>query len=417
MSATEVWLLLQLPLAPPGEGNFQVKLVGWNGQEPRNASTYGAHDPITTLYADGAGAVWVAGQGADLQFWSDSDTGREMLPWYDGIVIHAMSGKGPNDIWAAGGNGLLFHWDGHEWSGLQEMAQWTSLNDIAGTSPTDIWAVGGLQSEWLPTGAHTLHWDGDHWSASPSNLPPSFSSVQVFPQDRAWAVGGDIDTSGSLIARWDDGQWYSEEAPESGMLTGVWGASPDELWAVGAGAVGPAGLNLASFLLRVDGVWTTAKRLEHTLLMGVWGLTKGNAWAWGSYDGNAVIHHWDGHDWVQQLMGIDGLVLDVHGLEATDLWAVVYRCKQNNECFGSIMRGDGEGWYLQINLPEDVFRKIIVRAKDDVWVLGEKAAYHWDTNGWTQHPTSWPGLVSMDLIGTDLWAVGDSVVIRKGLSN
>ena len=79
------------------------------------------------------------------------------------IVLFGIYGFSSKDIWAVGGrgdlnapsSGSIIHYDGSKWSEV-DMNRAYTLNDINGSSPNDIWACG-----W---GGVVYHFDGIKWN-------------------------------------------------------------------------------------------------------------------------------------------------------------------------------------------------------------------------------------------------------------
>lgn len=55
--------------------------------------------------------------------------------------LNALFGFGPNDVWAAGEDGTVLHFDGTTWSSVSSGTSRT-FNSIWGAAPDDVWFVG-----------------------------------------------------------------------------------------------------------------------------------------------------------------------------------------------------------------------------------------------------------------------------------
>lgn len=100
---------------------------------------------------------------------ADSDNG-----WMAGY-----DGKGP------GGQGILWRWDGTQWSEFQRTR--LGLNSIAMVSPDFGWAVGG---DWGVGGSLLLHWDGQAWTEYPISTNNPLTFVASNGTDDGWIFAG-----------------------------------------------------------------------------------------------------------------------------------------------------------------------------------------------------------------------------------
>jgi hypothetical protein len=144
-----------------------------------------------------------------------------------------------------------------------------ALLSIWGTSASDVWVTGG-RSE-LTGGPTILHLDGTTWNRVDSGQRG---------QDLWWTFGfdgGDVffTGSGGAILRYRNAAFERMTTPRSGLIFGLWGATPDDLWAVGAGD-----------------------------------------------DGHGIVWRYDGTAWRDADMppALPSLVLKVHGQRADDVW-------------------------------------------------------------------------------------------------
>lgn len=114
-------------------------------------------------------------------------------------------GSAADDIWAVGDYGSIMHSDGKTWKKIPNSAipELRNYWNVWGTSRTDVWAVGGSMLRAKPAGAGRgliIHWNGASWT-----------KVPTFEHE----VNGGRDT----------------------YLNSIWGASGDDIWAVGYGGV------------------------------------------------------------------------------------------------------------------------------------------------------------------------------------
>lgn len=189
------------------------------------------------------------------------------------------------------------------WTPVLQSKDIGALMSIWGASPDVLYVVGG-QPE--PNGAVILRGHDDSWETEtiPADLPMLNWVYGV--DDQVWSVG----TSG-VILHHDAGVWTRESSPTDRVLWGLWGASADELWAVGGDAVSDQPV-----LLRRDGASSTWSSVElpplgvtsHGLFK-IWGRAADDVWIVG--DAGAILH-WDGVDWTA--------TPDLEGTDLISVW-------------------------------------------------------------------------------------------------
>ena len=110
----------------------------------------------------------------------------------------------------------------------------------------------------------------------------------------------------------DEKKCWREMTPEtSNKLWDVWGASSDDVFAVGR-----------STILHYDGNhWVDMEVNEN--FRSVWGSSGADVFAVGSWE-KKYIHHFDGNEWSAVDTGTTGLLRGVWGSSGNDVWAVGY---------------------------------------------------------------------------------------------
>ncbi len=177
----------------------------------------------------------------------------------------------------------------------------------------------------------------------------------------------------------------------------VGAAAPDDAWGVGrpeAGAfAGPVAIGPA--IVRYDGeTWSTAWESSGAALRGVWGAAPDDVWAVGSVLGVAVTVHYDGVAWSETALparegGTDELY-DVSGAGPADVWAV--GTTDASGTFAALVtRFDGSSWTLQPGPPAEALIGVHVTPAGVVWVLSREAVFRRDGETWTRLET---GLLS-----------------------
>jgi hypothetical protein len=173
-----------------------------------------------------------------------------------------------------------------EWS-LLASDQRAALLSVWGSSSSDVWVVGGDNRDDL--GPIITHYDGSAWTA----MDPGVRNVDLF-----WVfgfAGGPVYFGGTngTILRYQDGSFEQMETPGSGVVFGIWGAWPEDVWAVGGGFGGGGG----GFVWRLqDGAWVDVAEVPDDVKTSgtsfkVAGRSGDDVWISCS---SGTMLHWDG---------------------------------------------------------------------------------------------------------------------------
>ena len=270
----------------------------------------------------------------------DDDTVVELVdggvvPTSTGVAldVEAMHGPpGDERVWAVSSTGEIVMWNG-AWWGVQAWFD-TPLRAVWSRAGDDAWAAGdaGL----------VAHWDGLVWT--PLSVPDEVAGARWWGmdghEDTLWLVGD------AGVWRLDPDGWYPVSVGTgvtASSIRAVWAAGPDDVWFVGIGGL----------IRRVTA------------------------------DGLSILDQ-PGEE-----------LLDVHGLDPSDVWAVGRA--------GRLLHWDGMFWfdYLPRSGRRDL-RAVHGVATDEVWAVGDAGVVvRWDGKLWTPHQT----VEHMDL--SAIWVSGD----------
>jgi hypothetical protein len=179
-----------------------------------------------------------------------------------------------------------------------------ALLSVWGTSSTDVWAVGGDTGDGQ--GPLVIHFDGETWSRVPTGQT----------QGNLWWVfgfeGGPIymGGDGGVILRYEAGDFTPMTTPGTNTVFGIWGASPDDVWAVGGASDATGG-----FAWRLEGdAWVAEPTLPANVeldaaLWKLYGRSADDVWLVGS---NGVSLHWDGETLSPGNTGVGTSLFTVH---------------------------------------------------------------------------------------------------------
>jgi hypothetical protein len=202
-----------------------------------------------------------------------------------------------------------------------------ALTSVWGTSADDVWAVGGDAGD----GPMVLHWDGATWRKLDSGATGDLWWVFGFDGGPVFMGGQD-----GHILRYEDGAFSPMTTPGQGTVVGLWGTSPDEMWAVG-GVDGGAG---GAFAWRRDGdAWVAADGFPAELaadhaVWKVWGSAADDVWLVGT---SGLALHWDGAAFAESDLGGGESIFTVH--HGGGRFAAV-----GGFATGLIFENDGSGW-------------------------------------------------------------------------
>lgn len=241
-----------------------------------------------------------------------------------------------------------------------------ALLAIWGTSTSDVWVTGG-RSEL--TGAPTLlHLDGATWSRVDSGQR-GVDLWWVFGFD-----GGDVffTGSGGTILRYRNAAFERMTTPRSGKIFGLWGAAPDDLWAVGTGD------DSRGIVWRYDGVaWHDADMPPAlpNLVLKVHGQRADDVWI--SCAGGVTLH-WDGAALTRMPTGVTSSLFSI--VTTPDLVVAV----GGDQTAGEIVEYGGAGWTTQPSLFPVAWRGAAAGA-DKVYAVGEAGTVGQRTSaGWSR---------------------------------
>jgi hypothetical protein len=301
--------------------------------------------------------------------------------------LNAVMAFADDDVWAVGsvayGTGripepegpidigkehpLIEHWDGQSWRVVQGLTMSGRLTAVSGSGPDDIWAAGATSGLNAPRGLLLLHWNGQRWREVRVPQPPErqfeVASLLSLEPDMAWLAGSQLDQDGygPLLLRWDGQKWATESLPsmnnETAELSGLGASSVKDVWAVGwHHAEGQENLTL---VLRFDGdKWhifpspnggVVARR---SAFLGVSVGGPSDVWAVGNQAGKRLgssltfTAHWDGRTWSIEPspnMGGENNLSAVVAMGPRDAWAL----GAGTEGYGPqvvIVHWNGSGW-------------------------------------------------------------------------
>lgn len=227
------------------------------------------------------------------------------------------------------------------------------LMNAWGSAPDDLYAVGGR-----PDAGVVMHYDGRAWARVTLGMDvPLVNWAYGFGRADVTLVG-----SGGTVIHWDGRAWTRQPTPTTRNLWGVWGAAPDNLWAVGGD-----GADEHPVLLHYDGrAWTEAPipklmRAGVSAFFKVWGTGADNVYVVGQR--GAVLHYTNGA-WREELVGVSDDLVSLWGTDASHILAVGGRGN------GVVARWDGQRWTARSLSPIAGLNGVWMRTPDAAHVVG-----------------------------------------------
>jgi hypothetical protein len=286
-----------------------------------------------------------------------------------------------------------------------------ALISVWGSSENDVWAVGGDPEG---TGPMVVHFDGTRWTRHDAGVTGDLWWVHGFgPGDPVYMGGKD-----GFIVRYAGGAFERMDTPGTGTVFGIWGASPDDIWAVGGDGV------LGAFAWRYDGeAWRAAPgfpaelRGSHSLYK-VWGTSGGDVWLVGTI---GLALRWNGASFERAETNTERTLFTVHSGGAG--YVAV-----GGVGTGLILEHDGRAW-RDVTPAGAIAQTIGVCLRGDHGYIVGLDGRVWRRAGgaWAEEDTGLQAFKTLHAVWIDpaggVWAVGgevlsfpltDGVLLHKG---
>ena len=217
-------------------------------------------------------------------------------------LLSAWAPRGSDQAYAVGGTedeGLAMRHDGETWERVEFGLEVPLLTWAWGFGDNDVTMVGNEGT--------IIHYDGDDWTVQPAPTDQNLWGVWGDSPDDLWAVGGrGHDAGEATLLHYDGESWESWEVPdlERGNVFAffkVWGTSSDNVYVVGqSGAV-----------LHYDGDdWSELQVGASDDLISLWGTGPDNIVAVGGRN-SGVVSVFDGNEWrsgtLPRFPGLNGI--------------------------------------------------------------------------------------------------------------
>ncbi len=347
-----IWAASENDVWVGGAGAIGAEIGHWDGQSFTVAANFANAEEVQGIWGSGPNDVYaisgIGGYHWDGSSWSTVvDIGFESS---------SISGSGPDDVWIA--NFGLQHFDGTSWSTVTGAPEATS---VAVAGPNDVWVAA----------TDVYHFDGSAWSVSLAVALPSISHVAVSTvavgaggSHDVWAAGtsfGTTDDAEGYLAHFDGTSWTAN--PNAPTPVSFVAGTPT----FGDLAVGQGGDILT--LTSTPTVSFAAQQQYTSLVMrGVWGSSPDDMWAVGE---QGTVLHFDGQSVAKVPTTVTANLTDVWGTGPTDVWIVGEG--------GTLLHFDGQSLAsLQAGTAVDL-ESVFTASFDDVWIGGHTSTLlHFD---------------------------------------
>ncbi len=171
--------------------------------------------------------------------------------------------------------------------------------------------------------------------------------------------------------------WSIDHRTDDGMLMGVWGSRPDDVWVVG-------GQSDRSLVLHGDGTtWIPMYVPTTGLLHTVYGFTSTDVYAVGE---RGLILHYDGSAWTKIESGTNATLTGVWGASGDDVW-IVGGDMAPDVTSPVVLRGTG-GTFERVEIPSELAPEMVFKAhgfsRDEVLFVGTgSTVLRWDGGTWS----------------------------------
>lgn len=346
-----------------------------------------------SLYALGKNDIWAVGGNSSTTAGSAIHWNGTSWTYHEvgNSPLYGVYFVSPNDGWAAGEGGFIYHYNGSKWS-LHSQPNNNVIVDISFDSKGIGWAVGfdgtilkynkslnqwavfdDLRTDhfdfysidqssghgWLVgmnltkgIGGQILEYSEDLWLAVTPPTDNLLNEISVLSDNNAWAVGT-ADKYGATIIHWDGKhwqRWYQKDSPLPKIdLQTVKMISENNGWAAGD----PPAAGAAAVFLHWDGFrWSLPRNLaplnvrtndlDMVTLKDPFGNPYDFGWAVAN-NGNAVAYYDDSDENWKAVHTLDGIYYNLRGTDIVsdggserDAWAVG-RQLSGNEYFMRFM--------------------------------------------------------------------------------
>lgn len=415
------------------EGIFVVgesgTILRYDGADWKSISDIPVHTTLRSVWGTSSDNVFAVGLFREILHY-DGQTWRRSLE-NDGssrIRWHGIWGFASDSVYVVGeddGDSRIMYYDGNDWSPPDGTESEESFNGVWGTGATDIFVAGNE--------GFIQHYDGDSWERT--DVPVSGDIQAIWGTDsEVFAVGED----GALVhmAR---ATWEPVDVDTNELVRDIWGTSDgEEMFLVGNDG-------LIRHYNGEDWISFPSTPDDDTNLHSVWGTRTNNVWSVGKY---GTILHYDGLTWEGQdspttkdlyglwgrnadsifAVGVDGTIIQYENSnwrkiesptfeslfaiwgtpESDDIWAAGRN--------GTLVHFDGDEWHAIHGFASEHLYQIWGTGPDNLFVVGEnRQVLHLNGGKWSRIPIRPPSDWLRGVWGTsenDVFVAGENGTVQ-----
>ncbi len=277
----------------------------------------------------------------------------------------AMWGSGEDDVFVAGGEGRVFHFDGDSWLETPTPIE-EDLFTLWGNGPSDVYAGGRYGA--------VIHYDGSSWVELETPITDIIFGLWGEPDQGVFAVWG------GGVARHDGEQWWNDTSLLTPEVFDVWSADGESALASG---------NNGMVIDDVTGLWEITNTGAGGELLSIGGASRNDFWV-GGFSGKLL--HYSGSSWshasssaidndltISSLRGLGDGSTVATGTVTVSIWA-------GDEYIGSSTRGEllvheSGQWHKAHSELQMVIRECWGETSADMWCVGNGFSYYDETDG------------------------------------
>jgi hypothetical protein len=173
---------------------------------------------LSSIWGTSDSDIYAAGQidHSNEVIYHNDGSGWTMMLYGNFGRLNSLWGSGADDMYAAGLTRLL-HYNGDTWSEVSLPQSVWRLNEVWGTERNDVWVFYGSSGYGTLSPIGMFHFDGTEWQIvdGPTNM--ALFAAWGASADDIFAVG-----DAAKMVRYDGSKWYS--------LSGGWPSDPVCIW-------------------------------------------------------------------------------------------------------------------------------------------------------------------------------------------
>jgi hypothetical protein len=309
---------------------------------------------FTSIWGSGKNDVWVGGSGGTVVHWDGASWVSVPTPVKN--TFHVVYGSGPKDVWVASSTDVIFHSKGFETAaGGSGKTTWERVeNPFDQFNLAPVFAV---------------------WGTSQGDLRLGGGAYLLYEPNGDFGYGNQM----VKTAQADGGLGWTG-VKGTATVTGFWGTA-DDLWLIGDNSNQVKWqLGLTMHGTRPAGskgelTWKEVDSQSSVVLQSMWGAGPNDLWAVGDKGTIRHISNGSSTQWEIVASGTSETLHSVWGSAANDVWAVGES--------GTILHFDGVSWKpsvgsFPINKKRPHLYGVWGSAANDVWIVGDGVALHHD---------------------------------------